>query len=286
VCVPYKTIASKQLKGIIRLGIFRSNHNKPITGYKKDGPRKRGSSRFFEILVRDFWDLIKLNLMFCICVLPSISLFLLGLFGIYPIAITLTLSIVFAFPLGGVLTAYVFRITMMLRDEPSGGVWYECKRKFIENFKQAAPAGMVCTAIIYAQIMLWGLLLQDESGYALIWVFVTVLTMLLFFMITPYMFMQFAYVSLNTLQIIKNSILMAFASFLRSLMGALLGCLMWVLLALYFPLSMRVVPVVFLIGISLSILLCLMWVWPQFDKAFKIEETLLERKKEKGIVDY
>lgn len=266
------------------MGIFRRDDNKPVAGYKKDGPRKRGSRRFFEILVRDFWDLIKLNLIFCICALPSIGLFLLGLFGFYPIIITLALSIVFAFPLGGLVTAYVFCITMMLRDEP-GNVWLECKRKFIENFKQAAPAGMVCTAIIYAQIMLWGLLLQDESGYGFIWVLVTILTMLLFFMITPYVFMHFAYISLGTLQIIKNSIIMAFASFLRSMMGAVLGCLMWVLLALYFPLSMRVFPVVFVIGISLSILLCLMWAWPRFDKTFEIEETLLKRKKEKGIVD-
>ena len=260
------------------MGIFKHNDNKPIPSYKKAGPRKRGSSRFFEILVRDFWDLIKLNLMFCICILPTISLFLLGLFGIYPIIITIVLSILTAFPLGGAITAYLFRITMMLRDEHSGGVWRECKRKFVENFKQAAPTGMVCTAIIYAQIMLWGFLLQGESGHEFIWVFVTFLTMLIFFMITPYLFMQFAYINLNTFQIIKNSIILAFSSILRNLMGAIFGCLMWVLFALYFPISMRMFPVVFIIGISISMLLCLMWVWPPFDKTFKIEETLTQKE--------
>jgi len=258
------------------LDIFRSNRNKPITGYKKGGPPKKGVSRFFEILVRDFWDLIKLNLMFCICVFPTIVLFLLGLFGLHP-GIMFALSIIAALPVGGAVTAYMFYITMMLRDEPSG-VWYEFKRKFVENFKQAAPVGVICAVILYAQVMLWGFLLQSGSEYELLWVFATILTLLLFFMITPYLFMQLAYITLNTLQILKNSMLMAVSSFLRSLMGALFGCAMWVLFALYFPVSLFLFPVVFVIGISISMLLCLMWVWPPFDKMFKVEETLAERK--------
>jgi len=275
---------SKQAIGVTLLSIFRRNDNKPVTGYKKDGPRKRGTSRFLEILVRDFWDLIKLNLLFCICVLPSAALFLLGfLFGFYP-GVTIVLSIAAAFPIGGVVTAYLFYITMMLRDEPSR-VWYEFKRKFKENFKQAAPTGMICTLIIYAQAMLWGFLLQGGSEHEILWVFVTLLTMFLFFMITPYLFLQFAYINLGTFQIIKNSIIGSFSQFLRSLMGALFGSLMWVLIALYFPISMRLLPFVFLIGISLSILFCLMWVWPGFDKLFQIEETLNQKKNETGKAD-
>jgi len=193
------------------------------------------------------------------------------------------LSIIAAFPIGGVVTAYIFYITMMLRDEPSN-VWYEFKRKFKENFKQAAPVGMICTLILYAQVLLWGFLLQGESGHEVLWVLVTLLTMLLFFMITPYLFMQFAYINLNTFQIIKNSFIVAFSHFLRSLMGALFGSAMWVILALYFPPSMSLLPAVFFIGISISMLFCLMWVWPSFDKIFQIEETL-SKKNETGTAD-
>ncbi|MCL2828657.1 MAG: hypothetical protein FWD99_07980 [Oscillospiraceae bacterium] len=254
------------------MGIFRHNSNKPATGYKKDGLRKKGIHRFFEILVRDFWELIKLNLMFCICVLPTVILFLLSLFGFYS-GITFALSIVAALPVGGAVTAYIFYLTMMLRDEPSN-VWYECKRKFIENFRQAAATGIICTGILYTQVLLWVVLLQSDPGHELFWGVVTFFAMILFFMITPYLFMHFAYIELGTFQILKNSIMMSFAYVVRSLMGAIFGCAMWVLFALYFPISMMVFPVVFVIGISLSILLCLMWVWPPFDKMFKIEETL------------
>jgi len=257
------------------LNIFKRNSDKPIIGYKKDGPQKKGVSRFFEILVRDFWDLIKLNLLFCICIFPTAVLFLLSLFGVYS-GITFALSIFAAFPVGGAVTAYIFYITMMLRDEPSN-VWYECKRKFIENFKQAALTGILCAVIIYTQIMLWVFLLQSDPGHEIFWGVAAIFAILFFFMITPYMFMHFAYIELGTWQILKNSIMMSFAYILRSLMGALFGCAMWVLFALYFPISMTVFPVVFVIGISLSILLCLMWVWPPFDKTFKIEETLNEK---------
>jgi len=256
--------------------MFRHNQNKPATGYKKDGPRKVGTSRFLEILVRDFWDLIKLNVLFCLCALPSVALFLFGLFGFYP-SITFTLSVLAAYPIGGAVTAYIFYITLMLRDEPSN-VWYEFKRKFAENFKQAALTGILCTVIIYAQILLWGFLMQGGSEHELLWVFVTIFTMLLFFMITPYLFLQFAYISLGTFQILKNSVIGSFAHPIRGFMGAIFSGLMWVLFALYLPASLTLFPFIFLIGISLSMLLCLMWLWPPFNKFFKVEETLNERK--------
>jgi len=226
--------------------------------------------------VRDFWELIKLNLLFSICVFPTVILFFLSLAGVNS-GITFILSIGAAFPVGGVVTAYIFYITMMLRDEPSG-VWYECKRKFLENFKQAALPGIICTIIVYAQVMLWVFLLQSGPGQELFWGVMAIFATLIFFLIAPYIFMHFAYIELGTLQIIKNSIMMSFGYILRSLMGAIFGGAMWVLFALYFPISMMALPVVFVIGTSLSMLLCLMWVWPPFDETFKIEEALAKKE--------
>ena len=99
-------------------------------------------------------------------------------------------------------------------------------------------------------------------------------------MITPYFFLHFAYIDLNTIQTVKNSVLMSLAYIPRSFMGALLGGLMWIAFALFFPVSLLFVPIVILIGISISILLNLMWIWPPFDSHFKIEETLIKRLEE------
>ena len=61
------------------MGIFNRDFNKPGPGVNKDEPRKKGAARFFELLTRDFGDLIKLNLLFCVCAIPTVSVFLLGI---------------------------------------------------------------------------------------------------------------------------------------------------------------------------------------------------------------
>ena len=260
------------------MGFFRINYNKPGPGVQKDEPRKKGFKRFIEVFFRDFMDLVKLNLLFTICVIPTIGFFIFGLAGSF---IAIVLSLLAAYPVGGAAVAYVFYITKMLRDDPSY-VWYDFKRKFIENHKQASLVGILCTAFVYAQIYsLWGFLIVEGQGFDLIWFVVTLLATLLFWMIVPYVFMHFGYIDLKPLQILKNSILMSLGYIPRSFMGAITSSVIWVLAALYFPVSMLFVPLIALIGVSLSILLCLMWVWPPFESYFKIEETLMQRQEDK-----
>ena len=78
---------------------------------------------------------------------------------------------------------------------------------------------------------------------------------------------------------------MSFGHFPRSFMGALMGGMIWIAFALYFPLSMVAVPFLLLFGITTSMLLCLMWVWKPFDTTFKIEETLIKRARENEVID-
>jgi uncharacterized membrane protein YesL len=218
---------------------------------------------------------MKLNLLFSICVFPTVFAFILGLLGFYT-GIALIIALVLAFPVGGAIVAYFYYISKMMRDDPSY-VWFEFKRKFAENYRQAASAGMLYTAFIYAQVLLWGSLVAGEPGGDLIWFLVALMSLLIFGMITPYIFMHFAYIDLKTFKIIKNSVLMSFGFFPRSFMGALLGGSVWIAFALFFPVSILFLPVVVLFAVSVSILLTLMWVWPPFDKHFKIEETLVSR---------
>ena len=166
-----------------------------------------------------------------------------------------------------------------MRDDPSY-VWYEFKRKFKENYLQAAPVGMLCSAFILAQIMLWMSMIMDESSGDLIWLLVALFSLVIFGMITPYIFLNIAYIDLTTLKIIKNSILMSFGYLPRSLAGVVMGSIMWIAFALFFPVSMIFVPIIALFGLSISMLLNLMWVWPPFNAHFNIEETLIKRVEE------
>jgi len=287
------------------MGLFGRNYNKPGPGVSKDEPRKKGAARFFELWTREFGDLVKLNLLFCACVMPSLAVFILsqGFYGIYWL-IVFAISLLLAFPIGGAVTACVYYITKMMRDDPSY-VWYEFKRKFKENYRQAAPAGMLCTAFVYAQILLWesmtqatmtlsemepdialqGSVASGDPGVDIFMFIIGLASLLIFGMIAPYIFMHYAYIDLKTLGISKNSVLMSFGHFPRSFMGALMGGIIWIAFALYFPLSLITVPFIIFFGITTSMLLCHMWVWKPFDTTFKIEETLIKRAKEKEIFD-
>ena len=243
---------------------------------KKELPRKRGAGRFFEVLFGSFRDLIKLNLLFCCCALPSAAAFILGFFGVLTGYMYLA-AFLASFPVGGALTSYVFCITKMLRDEP-GYIWYDFKRKFLENFRQAAAPGMLSAAFAYAQIFMWGPNLIEETATDIIRVIIGIVTLQIFGMVAPYIFLQIAYIDIKTSKILKNSLLVSFMNAPRSFLGACTGGAIWVAFLFLLPDSLLAAPLLALIGIPISLLLCLIWVWPPVDKQFKIDETLRERR--------
>ena len=238
--------------------------------------RKKGVRRFFEILARNFWGLVKLNLLYCLCVFPSAALFLAGLFGVLS-GFVILLVIPATFPVGGALSASSFCITKMLRDDP-GYIWYDFKRKFLENMKQAMLPGMLYASFIYAQIYLWGSWLASGAGaYGIGWFILGLTSLLIVGMISPYFFLQIAYIDIRTPQIIKNAMLLSFGAAARSLAGVLTGGLVWAMFFLFLPDSLIFAPLFLFIGFSISRLLNMFWVWQPVDKQFSIEETLSER---------
>ena len=238
--------------------------------------RSKGVRRFFGVLAGEFRGLIKLNLLFCAFILPTLALFLLGLFGFYSWA-ALVLSLAAAFPVGGAFTAYVFCVTRMLRDEP-GYVWEDFKRKFKENMRQAAAPGMLCAAFVYAQVYLWGAILFGGAGIDAIWIIPGIGFLLIFGMVAPYFFLQIAYVDLKTNEALVNSVLISFAHAARSFFGAVMGGAIWIAFALLLPESLVAAPLLALFGFSFSLLLNMMWIWPPVNKQFAIEETLRVRR--------
>jgi len=260
------------------MGFFSRDFSKAGPGVSKDEPRKKGIRRFFEIIAREYRDLVKVNLMFFVCTIPSIALFLLGLFGVFELA--LLLSIIAAFPIGGAIAASMFCITRMLRDDP-GFVWDDFKRKLLENLLQAGIAGIIVTAFLYTQVFLfWLPVIADWAVADMPWIIAGFGLFLLFSMIFPYVFLHYAYIKLNTFQIVKNSTLLALSNVGRSFMGALSGLLPWLALLFFFPISLVFFPLIPFIVFVLSWLLTLMWVWPVFDRHFSVEETLLSEQKE------
>ena len=238
--------------------------------------QKKGIQRFFEVLQSEFREHIKLNLLFIACALPSAMIFFVGLLGFFSEA-ALVLSLIAAFPVGGAVSACMFCITGMLRDEP-GHIWADFRRKFKENIRQAAAPGILCAAMVYAQVYIWGPYVFGGADVNVVWLIPGTVFLVVFGMIAPYFFLQVAYLDLKTRQILLNSVILSFSNAPRSFMGAVMGGGLWVAVILYLPESLVIAPLLLLFGFSVSWLLCLMWVWPPVDKQFNIAETLNKRR--------
>jgi hypothetical protein len=269
------------------MGFFKRDFSKAGPGVRKDEPRKKGIRRFFEIIAREYRDLMKINLLFTLVLLPSLVLFILGLFEIFSLG--LGMSVIATYPIGGALAASMFCITRMLRDDP-GFLWEDFKRKFRETLRQAGLTGVLCATFLYTQFfMFWlplilGTLIDpNEPIVSPTWTLIGIILMILFNMFAPYMFLQFAYIKLNTFTIIKNSVLLALSNFGRSFMGAITGMLPWVVFILFIEVAYALIPLIPLIFFVFSWLLSLMWIWPVFDKHFSIEETI--RKEQDKMFD-
>ena len=223
-----------------------------------------------------FWNLIKLNLLFCLCALPSAALLVFSVFSPYG-ALVFLLSLAAAYPIGGACVACLFCLSKMLRRD-AGYLWYDFKRKFRENIKQAAAPGILCTAFIYAQAYVWQGFMLD--GTTLAWIIIGLVSLIIFGMVAPYIFLQIAYIRLSTSQILKNSLLISFGNAGRSFIGALFGSVLWFLFILLLPDSLPFSPLFLLFGFSLSWLLCLVCVWPPVDNQFAIVYTLRKQQAE------
>ena len=237
----------------------------------------RGVRRFFEVLTGNLFKLIGLNLFFMVCAAPAAALFLLGLSGTLPVY-AYALSVAAAYPVGGAVTAGMFCISKMIYGEP-GFLWFDFRRKLAGNIRQAAAPGMVCTAFIFGQIFYWGAFAFERASIDITWLILGALSLMLFALLSPLVFLQIAYIDLKTLQIFRNSAMLAIANLPRCLMGAVAGNIIWIAFALYLPVSMLALPVVLPLGFSLSWLLCLMWVWPPFNRQFSVEETINKRRR-------
>lgn len=96
---------------------FRPGYLKEGPGIEKDAPPKTGLAPFFEILVREFWQLLKLNLLFVICALPLVTF--------------------------GAARAALSRCTVnMVRDVPND-VWYDFRQELKKDFPRNTVLGLI-----------------------------------------------------------------------------------------------------------------------------------------------
>ena len=264
------------------MALLSRNFNKPGPGVPKDEPRKKGVIRVLEVLARHFGDLIKLNFMYFVCALPSQALLVLTLMYSESALLSIifgVLALTACIPVGPAKTALYFCITKMLRDDP-GYAWHDFKKAFKSNFRNTIIPGIIHELITGTQLLfILSLAVESEAGAPNLGLFL--ISLVIFNMIAPYYFLQAGYVDLKAAQLLKNSLLLAFAKAPRSIGGALFGgILIFIASVMNLLMFFMLVPILILIGYALPGLFGLSFIWGPVDKIYKIEETIRQRQED------
>lgn len=198
------------------MGLFTPRFDKPGPGIEKDAPPKKGLALFVEIFMREFWELVKLNLLFLVTCLPIVTI--------------------------GAAMAGMTKVTvMMVRDIPND-VWYDYWRGFKENWK----AGTVCGALMLVLFGggLTGFLLYRRSLPLLV---VTAAALILLSMMWVYVFPLITSTNVPLGRALQNSLLLGLMLFYHSLPAAAICAAILFFDIGFFPISL---PVALFIGFS------------------------------------
>ena len=118
------------------MGLFGTDYSKPGPGIAKDAPKKKGLRLFFDIYVRVFWELIKLNLFFVLFCIPIVTI--------------------------GPAFAGMTRVMMSMVRERPFFVWGDFWEEFKLSWKKSVP---VCLLLLVCGGALW-FSVAFYAGYA------------------------------------------------------------------------------------------------------------------------
>jgi hypothetical protein len=188
----------------------------------------------------------------------------------------LATALVASVPVGGAVGAAMFCLTQLLQREQVA-VWFDFRRKFVENWRTLALPGVVLAAFVFAQVHFWAMVFSGADvgiwGVALL-----LLSFGVMLAIAPYVFLQVTYLDAGIGRVLVNALILSASNVLRTCAGMLCGSLAWIAIAVFLPVSLLLAPVIAVAGFSLTLLASLVWIWPVVDRQFGITEELRARR--------
>lgn len=198
---------------------------KDTPGIAKDAPRKKGLALFLEILWREFFPLLKLNLLFLLSCVPIVTI---------PAAITA-----------------MSRLTVtMVRDKNYfmlSDYWAAFKRDFGRSLL-AGVVFLIGFGLFGLSTWFYFMLSQTAGKFFLILSGCSLCLLLTVYITALYFFPMLAMVELPTLTLLKNSCILAYTCFKRTVPATLLGVLLLFISVGLFPYSL-----VFVVTLSFSL---------------------------------
>lgn len=236
---------------------FGANFNRPGPGIPKDAPKKTGAKLFFEILGREFWSLLSLNLIYILACLPIITI--------------------------GPATAALSRVTITMVRDQNVYVWRDFWEAFRKNIKQGLLFGIPSTMFVVAALLIdFSMVIEVLSGQAgILQMALIVLWTFLGVSAGCYIFPMVAYISLPWLPLLKNSLLLIVLGKLRTFAAVIVNVAVASAFMLWFPVSVLAM----LVGVFafLSFFTSFM-VWPVIDK-YVIHGAELQASREEAEND-
>lgn len=167
------------------MNFFGDYFTRPGKGIPKDAPKKRGLALFFSILGREFWNLVKLNLLFVLSCLPVITI---------PAAITA-----------------MSRITLAMCEDSPYFLREDYWAVFKREFGRALGMGAIYAAWIALSVISGLMYLSAAEGQSFYWVLVAVclLSLLLAVMSAFFTFPMLARVQLSFGDILRNALILS-----------------------------------------------------------------------------
>lgn len=168
------------------MGLFSAHYDRPGPGIPKDAPQKKGFKLFFEVFLREFFELIKLNLLYVLFCIPIVTI---------PAA-----------------TTAMSRVTLTMIRDKNHFLWSDFLNSFKTEFLRSTAAGFLLflgTAAALFGVRFYGVsAAQSPLLYLPLGVSACVALLLTF--MGFYLFPLLALVNLPFGQTLKNALLLAF----------------------------------------------------------------------------
>lgn len=200
--------------------LFRPSYLKEGPGIEKDAPPKKGLARFFDIFIREFWQVLKVNVLFLICILPLVTF--------------------------GPARAALSRCTMnMVRDVPND-VWDDFRRALRTDFQRNFLVGL-------AELFWLGLCLLALTTPA-VQANIPFVGLILAVLVAGGLFFGYLWPMLVTIDLplpaaVRNALALSFGCLQHSFPALLLESVLLALSLWLFPLSL---PLVLLLPFGIS----------------------------------
>lgn len=191
------------------------------------------------MFIREFFELVKLNILFFISCIPIITL---------PAS-----------------RAAMNRIIVAMVQDQNHYLWYDFQKSFRREFIRSlavgwplylSKAGCVCLAV-------WGYVMGKTSAFYWLFTLLFLLIFLLLGLLQCYLFPLLAAVDITTGQAIKNSLLLVFTCFFRSVLALFLSGSIWLIWLVFLTRSM---PWAFILLFAVSDLISVFCVWDDIKK--------------------